>query len=435
MNLRWVWRGGITLVVGGLLVAGVRTTLPSTATPSPSHRGRHSVVDEAGYSSNGVLEAPDAADLAQVRGALATQAKAVRTGDRAAFLREIDSDRSAFATAQRIVWSNTQKLPFTAFDYTYDGVVEPDTPLRTASFLVHVTTTYQLRGFDASPVQLDDGFTFVKQAGTWKLASVSDADGRFGSDDLPAPWEGPAIDTFGDADYLAIVDRGQEELAHHLVTLCHEASRTSARLLGVANQTPTVVLATTHDLGFKKFTGPDAAAVTYPVLTGDGLTAGWRLVLNPGYVLGVVSDPVVLSHELTHLATEQYLRYLPKWLSEGSAEYVGWHAVGGLREAAIRRGFQARPLPPRLPISADYYLDHVSLNYLQGQALVSHLVARYGSAKVLELLRAYGTAGAAQPSFAPDVATPRILRSVLGISTTELARASYAELDAAAGAN
>ena len=192
------------------------------------------------------------------------------------------------------------------------------------------------------------------------------------------------------------------------------------------------MLATTHNLGFKKFTGPDAAAVTYPVATGDGLFAGWRLVLNPGYVVQVVRDPVVLTHELTHLATEQYLRYLPKWLSEGSAEYVGWHAVGGLHEATVRRGFQVHPLPARLPISADYYLDHVSLNYLEGQALVSHLVATYGSAKVLELLQAYATAGSGQPSFDPDLATPRILRTVLGTSATDLARVAYAELDSAA---
>jgi hypothetical protein len=145
-----------------------------------------------------------------------------------------------------------------------------------------------------------------------------------------------------------------------------------------------------------------------------------------------VRDPVVLTHELTHLATEQYLRYLPKWLTEGSAEYVGWHAVGGLAEAATRRGFRPHPLPARLPISADYYLDHVTLNYLEGQAIVSYLFTHYGRQKVFALFRNFASAGAAHRYFDPDVATPHILRSVLGISTADLARNAYAELEAAA---
>ncbi len=427
-------RGG---VVGGVFaaaaVAGILAFFANQnlVPTEPTYSGRDAVVDLPGYSSNGTLEHPSSADIAQVRADLEAQAAAVMSGDRSAFLGAVDSDRSAFAAAQRTVWSNTQQLPFETFSYRYDGVVESDHPLHTPSFLVHVTTTYQLRGFDTSPIELDDGFTFVRQDGVWKLAGVSDADRRFNSDALPAPWEGHAIETYGDKAYLAVVDRGQTRLARRLVALCHQAARASGRLLGVTNDTPTVVLATTHARGFKKFTGPDAAAAVYPLTTADGHFSGWRMVLNPGYVVQVLYNPIVLTHELTHLATQVYLPYLPRWLSEGAAEYVAWHAHGGLAAAKAARGPVPRRLPARLPISSIYSLEHIQLNYLEGHALVSYLVQRYGTASLVELFRAYASAGAGAGSFDPDTATPGLLRGVLGITTRQLTRGAYAEIAAA----
>jgi len=300
--------------------------------------------------------------------------------------------------------------------------------LREPSLVLRVTTTYQIHGFDASPVQLDDGFTFVKHDGTWKLAGKSDADSRFNPDALPAPWEGSAISTFGDADYLAVVDRGRLALAHRLVALCHRAAAASGLLLGVTNDIPTVVLATSHARGFKEFTGPDAEAAAFPLHNADGTSSHWRMVLNPAYVDQVVDDPIVLTHELTHLAMQTYLRYLPTWLTEGSAEYVGWHGHGGLPSAAMARGLHPRSLPARLPISSDYYLDHVQLNYLEGQALVSYLVERYGTAELVDLFQAFAAEGSGDLHYDRDLATPHLLRSVVGTSSEQLARGAYAEL-------
>ncbi len=163
----------------------------------------------------------------------------------------------------------------------------------------------------------------------------------------------------------------------------------------------------------------------------DGRPSGWRLVLNPGYVAQVVADPVVLTHELTHLATQTYLPYLPAWLAEGAAEYVGWHASGGLRAALPYRGFHSpRPMPARLPISANYYLQDVQRNYAQGLALVTWIDQHHGRQAVLDLFRAYAAAGAGDPSYDPDTATRRVLRQVLGMSAGALAHAAYDELNA-----
>jgi hypothetical protein len=430
---RWilggVWIGGIAAVLTiGVLLNGLVKPPPEQVYTS------HGVVDLPGYSSNGTLEKPSATDVAQVKAALAVRARAVLDGDRAAFMGVVDDARPAAVAAQRTAWQNTRQLDFERLSYTYDGVVEPDTPLSTPSFLAQVTTTYQLRGFDTSPIQVDDGFTFVKNHGRWQLAGMNGADSQFNSATLPVPWEGAAISTYGDSSYLAIVDRGRGDLGRHIVALCHAASAASAALLGTTEEVPTVVLATSHARGFKRFTGPDALAVTYPLKTVDGRESGWRLVLNPAYVDRVVDDPVVLTHELTHLATQTYLPYLPAWLAEGTAEYVGWHAHGGLAAQAGARGYSsARVLPGLLPISSNFYLQHVEDNYVEGMALVTWIEEHRGASAVLALMRAYADAGAGNPSYDPDLASPRVLRTTIGLTSEALARAAYDELNATVG--
>ena len=415
------------MLAAGFVAAVWYANKPAPPKAAPTFTD-HAVVDQAGYSSNGTLEQPSNTDVTQVQHALDARAEAVLSGDRAAFLGVVDSDVPSFSAHQAVVWANTRQLPIAHLHYTYEGTVEPDRTLHQASFLAKVATTYQLRGFDARPVQVEDGFTFVKKDGTWKLAGVSDADGSFGQHDLPVPWEGPGLQSYGDRSYLAVVDRGQAALARRIVALCHQSRDAGRRLLGVTTRRPTVVIATSADShGFKQFTGPDAAAVTYAVLDGQGGFVSWRMMIDPEHVRQIVADPIVLPHELTHLAMQDYLRFLPPWLSEGSAEYVAWHPYGGLAEAERRRGFRsAVPPPARLPISPSFYLGHASLNYLEGQALVTWLVDHRGPAAMRALYR--GFTEAVSSGADPDVAADQVFHRVLHTSPAVVARAAYAEL-------
>jgi hypothetical protein len=427
---RWVIRRLRLFGIVAVLVVAVLLNRLVDLSPTPvftNSAGQHF----KGYSSEGALATPTKADVAEVEKALDTRAHAVLDGDRAAFLSMVDSDRRSFAVMQRTVWTNTQRLPFAKLTYTYDGVLAPDHPLSTPSFLMRVTTTYEFRGYDSSPVQVDDGFTFVQQHGTWKLVSITDADRQFDKDTLSAPWDGSAIDADGDGDYLVVVDRGQDAMARRILALCHRGSKESGKLLGIANTRPTVVLATSHATRYQKFVGLDFAAVTYPLTGPEGVTPGWRVFVNPQDVTHVAASPIVIPHELTHLATQDYLADLPAWLAEGAAEYVGIHAQGGLpAELRLRHFSGPLALSDQLPVSRTFYRQGIQLDYVEGTALVTWIEEHKGRGAALSLMRAYEDAGGYKWSYDPDEATPAILRDTLGITPADLAHAAYAELNA-----
>ncbi len=183
-RLRW----GVAAVAAVGLVGLVN----HVGTPSPVFRTADGK-SVGGYSVRGALIRPSKSDIAQVVQALDTRARAIRDGDESSFLSVLDSGRRSFGRSQQTVWSNTQRLPLTDVSFAFDGVLEPDTRLSTPTFLAHVVTTYEISGYDSSPVQVDDGFSFEKVDGTWKLASVSDADLQFVRGSLPVPWDGGPV--------------------------------------------------------------------------------------------------------------------------------------------------------------------------------------------------------------------------------------------------
>jgi hypothetical protein len=156
------------------------------------------------------------------------------------------------------------------------------------------------------------------------------------------------------------------------------------------------------------------------------------LMVNPRDVDQAAASAVVLPHELTHVATQDYLPYLPAWIAEGSAEYVGWHSQGGLRAAMPARGYhRPRTLPAQLPSTRTFYRHNIRLDYLEGMALVTWIEKHRGRGAVLSLMRAYTRDGSWKIGYDPDGATARILQQVLGMSPAALAGAAYAELNAA----
>ncbi len=97
-----------------------------------------------------------------------------------------------------------------------------------------------------------------------------------------------------------------------------------------------------------------AAAVTDGIDSGTGRPYGQRLVLDPTPLaaLSTVGERIVLTHEITHLATAAATADItPRWLVEGFAEYVAnLHTGQPVATAAARTaGRRARRAGPRGP--------------------------------------------------------------------------------------
>lgn len=419
--LRWLAIGGFGLA----FVAQCAVENWPKPAPVPLGTSAQRVVDQPGYSSDGSLEHPSAADQSEVTALLDRRARAVLSGNRAAFLDTVDSADAPFLASQSVQFTNMEQLPLEHLGYQLEGIVYPDAPLHVPSYVAAVTISYQLKGYDSAATTVGDGYTFVKQEGQWRLDSTSDADRQIGQRNLPPPWDGSGISVWGDGDCLAVVDKGALPLARRLVALCHGDAVASHDLLGVNDDAPAVLLATTSRHGFDTFAGDNAAAVTFADYDNANHIVGWRIKVNPGYLTEVMRDPVVLTHELTHFATQQYLATSPKWLSEGTAEFVAWHAHGGVASAYVDHSW--RPLSPptaTLPISPGFYLNDEDESYVESQALIAYIVTTYGSDAPYRLFKAYQEVDA--PTDDVDTATPHILATVLHTNESSLARAAYA---------
>ena len=420
------------LWIAGALAFVVVAWYANRPTPAPPEPSDTTVVRVPGYSSDGNLENPSASDLSQVRALLDARAKAMLHHHRAAFVRGLDPGDHGFDRAQEVVFDNARHFPLQQLGYEVESVVYPDHTLTTPTLLVRVRTTYQLRGYDTAPVQVEDGYSFVQQDGHWVLSSTSQADHQFRQDDLPPPWDGRAVTTYDDHHYLAVVDAGEEQRARRIVALCHRVESAAHDLLGVSGEHPTVVIATTRSKGFAGYSSDQSAAVTYPVLADDHVVS-WRMAVNPRVVPQVLSEPTLLTHELTHLATQEYLPSAPKWLSEGAAELVSFHDQGGLRAALSYHGWgQGRPLhlESALPISSQaFYGDRGHLHYVESTAAVTWLVEHRGASTIGALFRAYRAAAtAAGGRIDPDLVTDRLLARVAHVRKADLLAGAYQEL-------
>jgi hypothetical protein len=122
--------------------------------------------------------------------------------------------------------------------------------------------------------------------------------------------------------------------------------------------------------------------------TADGTVAGAYIVVNPNERDHV--DEILLSHEVTHVATADLGGYEPLWLAEGAAEYVSWRGieaisgpgeVGKWEQEVID---QALPQLSALPSDAGFYQNTADV-YGVSWLAVRFLVSRIGLAGVESL--------------------------------------------------
>jgi hypothetical protein len=364
----------------------------------------------------------DTADFAAVRAVLDARARALTTGNRAAFLRTLDTKEPAFVSGQRTYFDNLQRLPVASVSYEMsayaltpadigggDQVLAPD-----------VTEHVSMPRVDQHPVGNEVAYTFVKRGDRWLLGA--DQSGPTGDADAAddRPWAGGPIAVAQRDGLVVVMDASAAKSVDGLASDVYDDLRSVSTFLHFPLDTEVMVDATTTGSASRvdELGSGDAAAVTYPVMaTHDGDTtavAGWRVKINPDNVATMLQQPGLLRHELTHFVLRNVNVGNPTWLVEGVAEVSGyWPAQ--FDDQVVDDGYYTTLMKsPRTLPQTPYWSNDPDVNYQVARAAVDYLVLTYGVDKLITLMRAYRSRPASPEV---DDSTKPLLKKVYG--TTE----------------
>jgi hypothetical protein len=298
---------------------------------------------------------------------LRERSNAVMTGDRQEWLGTVDPASREFASKQEKVFANLASVPFDSWSYQLAGNGPALSAERLAAlgvkeaWVARVVLEYTLAESGTGPVRREQYLTLVPRGGRWLLAD--DTDGETAVD----LWDLGRVH----------VDRGERSLvlgtadSATLGRMAREVDQASARVDATWGRTwpRTVLVLVPQDqaqmaalLGREDTSGLDqiAAVTTGEIGLDSAATSADRIIVNPdGFSqLGELGRDVVLTHELTHVATRATTTVaVPIWLSEGFADYVAYKSTGlSTRRVAkdvlddVRRGKG----PKRLPDAQDF---------------------------------------------------------------------------------
>lgn len=348
----------------------------------------------------------------QIRGLLRQRSAAILHHDRRGFLATVDPQSPAFRRSQARMFANLARVHFASWSYRFAATSSHlSSPRLTryraptwvpSSFVLH----YRIAGFDRRPTARPQYPTFVRRNGRWYLGSLSDfvSQGKVSATDL---WDYAPVHVVRKGRVLVLGPADELANMEQVAAVADAAIPNVDEVWGRhwAQRAVVLVPSTQREMGLIDADRGDldqiAALTSAEVQSANGRPApvGDRITINPRNWpdLGPLGQTVVLTHEMTHVATRADTgAQTPKWLAEGFAEYVGFHAVDvstGLAAADLARRVQAGVVPRRLPtdhafrgssrtLSADYQSSWLACRYIAD---------RYGQAALVRFYRAVGT--------------------------------------------
>lgn len=407
------------VVLGAVLLGGRVPGGPAASPPVP-----------VPTSSAAVAQRPTVDPVVEREAALVAllerRSAALLARDPVAWAADVDGGSVDFAARQAAVLANLAAVPVATWRYEYAGAGLPPPPQRRAvlgpeSWVARVILVYRLADTDSADVRREQHLTLVRRDGEWLLADDAD---------------GPTTKDVWDLGPVAVV-RGQRSLVlgtatpQELQSYPALVDAAAARVDAVWGTTwPRVVLVVVprdqaemarllqrnDEVGLEQI----AAVTTGEAGLGAAESAD-RVIVNPAG-LGLLDDvgrDVVLTHEITHVATRATgTRDVPIWLSEGFADYVAYQGTDLPRDSVaadvldqVRAGTGPTALPDVAafdPVNGD-----IAPAYSGSWLAVDLLVRTYGEPAVIAFYRAVA-AGTPDPLGGSPTPEERAFAEVLG---------------------
>ena len=353
---------------------------------------------------------------------LAKRAKALLAGDRAAFLATVDRRQRSWYRKQATLFERMRTAPFSAFAYRVLDQ-RADTRLRRRYRaeqveVARVQARYRFRGQDASPVLARYSYTFALTRSGWRIAG--DGDDRFrGRDDVEI-WDSGPVRIVRSARTLIVHHPGQEVLARRLLRIADKSYGQVGAAWTGRWERKAVILVPRDEREAERLVGARdlsrvAAVASSSVESGAAeRVLGNRIVVNTANVSGYneLNLQILITHEMTHVATRTLGDGVPLLLVEGFADLAALKPLGYpfrvTRPALARLGSR---FDGALPRDAEFRGPQAAVAYDEGSAFCLWVAETAGPAKLQALYRQF--AGSDPPTSAQ---LDRGFRRALGIS-------------------
>lgn len=435
-------------VVGIAAVAQLCAALAALALVAPSGQPPAPVRDARARAAPLAVPSVDPARVARqersdaVTALLAQRSRAVLARDRTAFLATVDPAATALRTRQAATFDALAAVPLQQWDYALDGASERPDDLELDRrygadrwWSPDVQLRYEIQGFDDRPVTADHHLTFVRRDGRWLLG----ADDDFAEVGLATPralWDRGPVRAVRQGGVLVLGHPDVLPLMRDVATATGAAVPRVSAVWGADWNRRAVVLVpeSQHELAGLLSTSGDlsqiAAVATAELAAGSADPydpSGDRILVNPDTFrrLGPLGRRVVLTHELTHVASRRATGPgVPAWLAEGLADYVGYTGVDvplAVAARELKADVKAGRVPTRLPTDADFdgANPRLAQAYEQSWLAVRRLAERYGRDRMLAFYRATGAARAVTADEAVEQAVQDTFSSTTAAVTTD----------------
>ncbi|TNM68313.1 hypothetical protein FHN55_07575 [Streptomyces sp. NP160] len=448
-------RTGATRLLSGALALAAAAVLGTAAVrlldePGPVAAPASAPVLPSAAATRGDSTAGAPSSLRAVQALLDARAAALLARDESGWEAAVLPDADATAAARpaldayrertAAVFDRLEPVPLGTWSWQVTGSgpalpAERSQQLPAGSWVARTTLVWSVEGAGEDPVRRQQDLTVVPAGEGW--AVVDDADGET----VPDLWDLAPVQVVTSPRAVVIGTAARAEL-DRAAQLTTTAARAVDEVWGTSWPRSTVVEVPADQdqmarlLGREDDAGLDqiAAVTTGELVGGNGATRGDHVVVNPsGFgALAPLGQQVVLTHELTHVATRSGAsRAVPLWLSEGFADWVGYRGTG-LPEQAVAADLAARVragrAPQELPTADDFdpaTTADVGPSYSSAWLAVTALAQRYGDDRVVQLYRTAST----EPGDADaDAALDAALASTLGTDRAEVVRLWRAEL-------
>ena len=343
---------------------------------------------------------------AQVVRLLTSRSSALLRHDRAAFLATVDRRRGSFYRSQAALFDRMVTVPFASFSYSVSD------PLRdvgsdqarqryspTVVSMFPVEASFGFRGQDASPFVAHYFYTFAVTASGWRIA---------GQDDVPKPlqsdveiWDAGPVQTVSTSRTLVVFHPGGADLARRLLAVAERGYAQVAAswssnwdkkvvILVPRDQREAQRLVRSRDLS-------DVAAVTSSAIEAGPLhrLLGNRIIVNTSLVKGyrTLDLQVVLTHEMTHVATRGIGVGVPLYLVEGFADYTALRPLGApvrLTRPSLALAVRTGRFKGKLPTRSQLVGSDAALAYDEGSTFCLWVASTFGEARLQTLYSSFG---------------------------------------------